>query len=347
MENRPHVLFLSPGFPKDENDSRCIPAMQLFIQELINRKQFEISIISFHYPYKPAEYSWNGVKVYAIGGNNKKGLSRLVLLNKAYRLALKLHRSNPFSRVHSFWLGECALVGNRIARKFNLLHSCTMMGQDVLKENPYLKRIKELPTLITLSNIHQEKLLESSGIKAQWNIPWGIEGVFDSTVEERSIDILGVGNLTQLKSFDRFLEIVFLVKKKHQNVKGLIIGEGNQRELAKKIEDLKLSGNIQIEAERSRGEVIERMKKSKCFLHTSRFESFGMVLCEALSSGAYVYSTAVGIAPELADVKVYHTNQEAADGILDCLSTQTVFKGAAPLLIKDTVDNYLNKVFLS
>ena len=72
MKSNNHIVFLVPGFPKDENDTTCIPALQLFVRNFNSvNPQLKINVIAFQYPYKKKGYSWNGIKVYSAGGKGK------------------------------------------------------------------------------------------------------------------------------------------------------------------------------------------------------------------------------------------------------------------------------------
>src|ERR1700758_4173505 len=90
MKNKRETLvILSPGFPKNEADSTCMPPQQLFVKTLKTIcPGLKIIVIAFQYPYNPGEYKWNGVNVMAIGGKNHGGLKRAVTWFKAW-MALK------------------------------------------------------------------------------------------------------------------------------------------------------------------------------------------------------------------------------------------------------------------
>jgi hypothetical protein len=177
LKNKKHILFLTPGFPEDEADTSCIPALQLFIKHLQSVGRIEMTVIAFQYPFRIDRYLWNGVTIFSIGGGNRKGLYRIWNWQKIYRLAIKIHRDHTIDQIHSFWLTECAFLGSKIAAKLKLLHTCTLMGQDVLPENKYLSIIKHLPEIIALSRIHAQTLYLNTGIQAKELIPWGIERV--------------------------------------------------------------------------------------------------------------------------------------------------------------------------
>jgi len=345
LSSRKRILFLTPGFPENEQDTRCIPALQIFVNELKNRGLFELTVISFHYPYKAKEYVWRGVKVHALGGDNKRGLRRLLTLKKAVRLAIEINSYQAFDYIHSFWLGECAWVGNKLSRKENIPHTCTLMGQDALKDNAYLKKLRTLPKLITLSEFHHKQLLKSAAIESQI-IPWGIEQQHERALE-KSIDIVSVGNLTAIKSQSRFIYILSKVVKEHPNLKAEIIGEGNDANLKKLIQQYGLEKNVTIVGVLNRETTLDKIAKARCLIHCSIYESFGMVLVEAMGLGTKVFSTPVGIAPELRETIIYRTNEELIPQLIAFLNANDKVEKKSPFTIEKTVDEYINKVFLT
>ena len=82
MIEKKRVLFLTPGFPGNDEETDCIPALQLFLHALDQTGLFEISVIAFHYPYREDRYNWKGIQVFALGGNNRKGLKRAATLQE-------------------------------------------------------------------------------------------------------------------------------------------------------------------------------------------------------------------------------------------------------------------------
>ena len=342
-----HILFLTPGFPENENDTSCIPALQIFIKHLQNQQLFNISVITFQYPYQKNNYVWNGCDIYAKGGRNKKGFFRFLTWQEVLKTANKIHKSNPIDQVHSFWFTECAFVGNKISEKLDIPHSCTFMGQDALPDNNYLKKIKKLPQIITLSRFHAKTLKDGSGIESDLVIPWGIEKIEDVISEEKDIDILGVGNLIPLKAFDRFIAVVIEVKRQIPDIKAEIIGEGPEMEnLQRLIEKNGVETNILLRGKMDRAEVLKRMGQSRCLLHLSNYESFGMVLIEALEMGAKVFSTRVGIAPEVNDITIVENHAEASKMIIEFLLRKDVIYPVIHYPIEDTIKSYLKNAFL-
>lgn len=347
QSNKRHLLFLSPGFPGSESETDCIPALQLFLKNLNETGLFKISIISLHYPYQRAEYLWHGISVNAFAGKNKKTIKRLLIYKQIIKKARKINSRDPIDHVHSFWLGECSKLGNKIAKDFKIPHSCTLMGQDALQSNRYLKRIKPLPKLICLSEFHQAALKKSLGKEADLLIGWGIEREMANS-KAKEIDIIGVGWLNKVKRFHRFIDIIGELKKTFPDIKAEIVGAGEAKEdLQRQIKKGELSENIKLTGGLNREETLLRMEKAKILLHTSDYESFGMVLIEALAKGLKVFSTPVGIAPELEEIISYHTTEELLNHVSEFLESGEEVRANVPLDIKATVDSYINNVFLS
>ncbi len=345
-------MFLIPGFPKDEFDSECNSAIQEFVLELKNRPEVTITFIAFQYPYDSKTYVWNGITVHAIGGRIKKGFSRLLIWRKVYQKAKLIHRSQPIDQVHSFWLTECALVGNYLAKKFKVKHSCTLMGQDARKSNKYIQLFRKFPTLITLSRFHTSQLKQNFSIDAEHQIPWGVKSTNLTPPiknDARDIDVLGVGNLVELKAFNKFIETIKQVKTSRPDIKAKIIGRGvEENNLRNFITENGLKDNIELFGSIPRDAVFEEMKQSKVLLHFSEYESFGMVLLEAQSFGVTVVSTPVGIAKELPAITIENP-EDAAKRILEILQSEP---SDAELLVKpefqiaNVADQYLNLVFM-
>jgi len=339
------ILLLTPGFPVNEQDDLCIPALQLFCLELLSRK-VDLTIVSVHYPYEEKSYKWNGIAVHAMGGKNKRGLQRRSTLKNARKKIEHLNEEQPFDLIHSFWLGECAGLGEKLATRLGLKHVCTLMGQDVLPSNRYLKKLKTLPYLITLSTFHHDELQKNATIESLI-IPWGVEVDLQHREHENSNDLITVGWLNNIKQQHQFIHLISELKKTFPNIKSKIVGEGElEKELKGLAQTHGLQENVVFTGSLNRRDTLAEMAKSKALVHTSQFESFGMVLIEALSQKTKVFSTPVGIAPEIDDIEKYHTFDELVEKVIHFLQGKKTTEAKTPLTIKSTVDHYLQKVYL-
>jgi glycosyltransferase involved in cell wall biosynthesis len=294
MKANQHIVWLTPGFAKDEQDSTCIPPMQAYFKAFkAQYPDVKLSVIALQYPHRSDEYQWNGITVYPCNGRGRK-LYRFQTWRKARSYFQQLEN---VSLIHSFWFNEGAMLGNKWSRKAGIPHVCTLMGQDALPQNRYLKLVnKTLPTVVALSENHATTFEATTGKSADSIIPWGIENTTTSESQnERTIDVLGVGSLTKLKNYSLFIDCIAKLKTTLPNIKAVIAGEGPEREsLQQQISDSQLTDNIELKGSLPREEVLDLMGQSKVFLHTSGYESFGYVFSEALSKGQFIVSFNVG-----------------------------------------------------
>lgn len=347
MNKKKHLVFLTPGFPKDEEDTRCIPALHLFAHHMHQHSDFTVTIIALQYPYIEKKYFWKNIPVYAQGGKNKKGLTKIFLWKKTMKLISKIHNESPIFRIHGFWYNECALIGNKISNKLNIPYATTFMGQDVLKSNRYLKRLTNAETIITLSNFHRQILRQNSNLKNDIIIPWAIENHHIKKVE-KTIDIIGVGNLVPNKNYREFLHIISIIENQYAPLQVQIIGEGPELKKLKE-QASKLQSKITFTGPLTREETLDKMNQSKVLLHTSLFESFGMVIIEGLARGVKVFSYPTGIASELKNVSIIQNDIQTAKEITEYLNyslNNPHPESEIPLTIEDTCHSYIKKVFL-
>ena len=288
-------IILTPGFPRDEGDTTCIPSLQQFLLALRKvRPDLEVAVIAFQYPHDGGEYMWHGVKVTALGGANQGQWRRLRTWAGAWRRLRAWRRSGPILGVLSLWLGECALVGRFFCRRAGLPHFIWMSGQDARAENHYLKRINpEGKEIIAMSDFLKAELHRNFGIMAGCVINNGInEAAFAPlNLGPRPIDILGAGALSPLKNYSAFLRLARELKRMHPHLSGVIAGEGPERaRLEGEIESLGLKENVRLLGSLPHAQVLELMNQAKVFLHPSTYEGNSSVLMEALCAGCHVAS---------------------------------------------------------
>ncbi len=346
MNKDKHIVFVSPGFPDNDDDTRCIPAMHLFLQELSKREGYDIQVIATDYPYQAREYVWNGIKVFALGGNNKKGLGKLKMLMSLKKKLQEIESNKKIDFLHNFWLNQSSELTARFALKNNIKHSCTLMGQEVLSKR-LKKQAHKTCGLISLSQFQKELAKRNWDLNIYTTIPWGIEQLNIQHKRELEIDLIAVGNLIALKQHKLFIDVVNNIIQEYPKLVAKIIGSGpDLPELKEKVNQLGLSQNISFLGHMNREQCLAYVSKSKVFLHCSNFESFGLSLLEAQALGAHIVSTSVGIAQELDSVHLYSTKEEAVSKILKLLDAEMPSPSVKKeFLVDKTVDAYLNQVF--
>ncbi len=299
MNAATHILYLVPGFPKDENDFNCIPPLQEFLSKF--RSEFpliNISVISFQYPYQHETYNWKGITINPLGGNNLKFKKPFVWL-KAIREAKKIHKTNPVDVVHSLWLGECAMIGNILSKRFGCQHICTLMGQDVKANNRYLKLSESKKIkIIALSENQAQNFLNLTNRAVDEIIHWGID---DQQINshERDVDLLGIGSLIPLKNYSLFIKTIAEIVKKKPDLRCKLVGTGPQSTKLKEMaEAYGIANNLEFTGLIDRKEIFKLMQRSKILIHPSKFEGSGFVFAEALANGMNLVSFNVGYAQE-------------------------------------------------
>lgn len=337
-----HIVFLTPGFAVSENDSVTIPSLQIYLMAL--RKalpQAKLTLIPFQYPFTNKKYNWNGIDVIPLNGCNKKS-RKIATWYTSYKLLQKIHLETPFTVIHSFWIGECSLIGQLFARQKNISHIVTAMGQDVFK-NSYVKFIHEKHSkVVTLSKHHQSELYKNYGLKSEI-IPWGIDTDSFPKIKDAKIDILGVGSLNSIKNYPFFIDVIKKVVEKRPDLNVEIIGSGNESsKIRSLIKSHNLNEHITLTGELSRDNVLQKMSMSKILLHTSKYESFGYVFSEALYSGMRIVSFDVGVSQKLPEWKVCNSEESFVANCLNLLSNENPEKKRVLLYDTDfTLKAYL------
>ena len=338
MTVKNHIVILTPGFPSSEDDSTTIPALQVYLKALIKSKpNFDIKIITFQFPFRTDEYKWNKISVIPLDGKNSK-LKKIFIWQKAYTFLKQIHEKSPIECIHSFWIGECSLIGERFGKRYQIKHLTTAMGQDVLKPNFFVKFLSKNCQIITLSQKQQQFLKTNFKIDSHI-IPWGIDEKDFPQVKEKTIDILGVGSLNSIKNYNLFIEIIESLSI--ETLKVELIGEGHLKaEISDIVRKKNLENTITILGELPRENVLEKMARSKLLLHTSTYESFGYVFLESLYSGMTLISTNVGIAEQSEHWMIFKSQDDAILKIKKALSTHKRHGRVLLYEINDTLKKY-------
>jgi glycosyltransferase involved in cell wall biosynthesis len=290
-----NLVIVSPGFAVDENDSVCLPFLQIYIKVLIKNPNIHLRIISEQYPVKE-NYEWQDMNVYTLQKRKRTRIDKFWTSFRLKRCLKKLHQASKIDIVHHFWLSKQALVSADFCQQNSIKHIVTLAGQEVLNAKKFINStILNYSQTFCVSTFHLNKLNENSILKAKV-IEWGIEEIKLKDTE-RKIDLLFCGWINEVKNTNQFIEIVSQLNEKNKITRVAICGGGiGLAKLQQKIEEIGLQNIIELKGEIQRNEVLEYMQQSKILVHTSHFESFGLVLIEALACGCKVVSKPVGIA---------------------------------------------------
>lgn len=334
------LVILTPGFPQNEADTTCLPLQQALIKTIKKQyPQLNVVVLSFYYPFKQQHYNWHGIPVQAFAGKDWLKLLKAYHWVKVWRALKKLKRTHQVAGILSFWIGECALIGNYFAKAHRLKHYCWILGQDAKPGNPYFKLLKTKgESLIALSDFISESMTANYGVTPRHIIPGGIDSsLFCAGPAERTIDIMAAGSLIGLKQYHLFIEVVCRLKHQFPGIKAVLCGNGPEyARLNDIIVKLHLENNITLAGELPHRQVLALMQQSKVFLHPSNYEGLGMVCLEALYAGAKVISLVQPMQQPVQNWHIAANTVEMATMATSILQNpEIVYQSTAPYLIED------------
>jgi glycosyltransferase involved in cell wall biosynthesis len=340
------LLILTPGFPKDESDTTCLPFLQNLVEELNEEfPKLNLVIMAFDYPFIAAPYKWKGNEVISFNGWKKRKLKKLYKWLLIWKRIGKVKRNNNIIGILSLWCGECAILGSRFAKRSNLSHYCWIQGQDAKKGNKYVSMIKPASEeMIAISDFNQMEFEINHGIKPGHVIPVGIRpGEYSEEYVIKENDILGVGSLIPLKQYHLFIEIIYEIKPFFPDIKAVLCGKGpEESKLRTLIEHYNLQENITLAGELSHDKILTIMKRSKVFLHTSNYEGLSVACLEALGSGCRVISFLRPMLHEIEHWCVFQTKEEMIEKAISILNDASlIYRPVFPFTAKESVKSLL------
>ena len=221
-----------------------------------------------------------------------------------------------FDVIHAhYWLS--GLVGKEISNQLNIpliftSHSLGVFLDGYNKERVDCEKIvMTSANLVTASSEFENMLIcETYNIdenKIKKIIPGVDKKIFspDSSVEKENI-FLSIGRIQEQKGQLKTLEFLNSFRKIENNFKCYFIGgpsgkHGNEylHELKQTIKDFNLDKHVEFLGDLPQTEIIELFKKAKLLIHTSKFETFGLVAIEANTMGVPVLTTNNGSLMEI------------------------------------------------
>jgi len=341
-----HLLIITPSFPKSTDNEIVVPPLHLFLRTIqASNPDIVINIIALHYPFTTETYPLFNCTVHPFNAQNGSIINRPKIWAKALRRMSKIHSDLKIDLVHSFWINETALLGNLFSGKKRIPHLVTMMGQDALPSNKYLKLInlKKLE-LVALSDFQKEQFTKLYPNKNIEVIPWGMhkKDIQKETNTTRPIDILIVSSLIPLKRVHLFIELVAQLKASFKNLNAVIIGEGKLRtELEQLVDSKQVRNQITFKGLQSREDVLATMRQSKILIHTSEYEAQGYVLNEALSSGCYVHTLSKGLLISSEKYTIYECLDDLSSATKERLiNNLNDYGNYTPITMERTVKEY-------
>jgi len=223
---------------------------------------------------------------------------------------------NSFDVIHAhYWLS--GLVAKEISNELNIpfiftSHSLGIFLDGYNKERVDCEKIVMTSTnSVTASSVFETMLIADT-YKIDENkikkITPGVDRkifIPDLSVEKENI-ILSIGRIQEQKGQLQTIEFLNNFKKIQNDFKCYFIGgpsgkHGNEylQELQQTIKDFNLDKHVEFLGDLPQTEIIELLKKAKLLIHTSKFETFGLVAIEANAMGVPVLTTNNGSLMEI------------------------------------------------
>ena len=223
---------------------------------------------------------------------------------------------NSFDVIHAhYWLS--GLVAKEISNELNIpfiftSHSLGIFLDGYNKERVDCEKIVMTSTnLVTASSVFETMLIADT-YKIDENkikkITPGVDRkifIPDLSVEKENI-ILSIGRIQEQKGQLQTIEFLNNFKKIQNDFKCYFVGgpsgkHGNEylHELKQTIKDFNLDKHVEFLGDLPQTEIIELFKKAKLLIHTSKFETFGLVAIEANTMGVPVLTSNNGSLMEI------------------------------------------------
>ena len=236
-----------------------------------------------------------------------------------------------FDVIHAhYWLS--GLVAKEISNELNIPFVFTSHSLGVFLDGYNKERVDCEKIVMTSSNLVTtssvfETMLIGDTYKIDENkikkiIPGVDRKIFipDSSVEKENI-ILSIGRIQKQKGQIQTLEFLNNFKKIEEDFKCYFIGgpsgkNGNEylNELKQSVEEFNLNTHVEFLDTLPQTEIIDLFKKAKLMIHTSQFETFGLVAIEANAMGVPVLTTNNG---SLMEIIENNKNGYLSESLLD------------------------------
>lgn len=229
--------------------------------------------------------------------------------NKAFDTYVKNYGKPDVIHAHNVLFG--GMLGNYLSRKYQipmvLTEHSSAHQMSPYKEADRKMIAEELKQIRSINAVSPAlgRLMEKKYKLKHKLIDW-LPNVMDKVFEEmpiredrgsvdKTITLLNVSSLIPLKCQSILIDAFTAAFKNKEGVNLELVGGGALKEqLQQQIKSLGMQKRIQLLGALDRADVLKKMNESDFLVHSSEYETFGVVLIEALAMGKPVVSTACG-----------------------------------------------------
>lgn len=241
-----------------------------------------------------------------------------------------------FPKIKHVYTAHNVFEGKRKLLSFALSKATVIACGDTVKMN-----------LIDEYGIDRPEVIYNS-VKQPENLECENETVI-SEIQKGSYLIGNIGRLSEQKAIDIFIKAIALVAKKNSNIKGVIIGDGEDKEKLKKlVDELGVQGNIIFLGYQKN--IFALMKQMQFIVLSSRWEGFPLTPIETFSVGKTIIVSDIRnnleiVVPEINGLAFEKDNElDLATKIEKMIENKSVYE---PNAIKSYEEKFSYKQFIN
>ena len=254
-----------------------------------------------------------------------------ILLQEFKEKLSRTFELQTYDIIHAhYWLS--GLIAKQISEELNIPYVFTAHSLGVFLDGYNKERVDcekmvmESSNIITASSKYESSLITNSydiDEKSIMQIPPGIDKeifTYDSNLERENI-LLSVGRIQEQKRQMEVLKFIDNFRKIDTNFLCYFVGGPSGKsgddyliELKNTVKELNLDSNVEFLGNLTQTEIKILLNRSKLLIHTSQYETFGLVAIEANAMGVPVLTTNRG---SLMEIIEHNNNGYISENLID------------------------------
>lgn len=349
------IALITPGFSAHQSDW-AIPVLQTLALEMAG--SHDLHIFSLRYPTREPE-QFGGFVHHALKGGTRFRLGSLIVWGQALRAITAEHRRRPFDLLHAFWADEpgmVAVLASRWLRRPAIVSSAG--GEFVyLADIEYgtggsplrrllVRRTLQGATIVTAGSPYQLESARQQGAQPDRLrlSPFGVDTgrfTYASPAASRSLTLMQAASLTPVKNQALLLGIFRLVRRDCPDARLALVGDGPLLPaLRSQAEQMGIADAVEWIGRVAHLDMPALYAGAHIYIQTSRHESQGMAVLEAMACGLPAIGTPVGVLPEVAAAPPAWEAETIAGQVLELWRDSACFERAAGEAASTVAERY-------